>query len=79
MINNHNVTKHYISPLHANGMDHNFILTDNSDKYCNSYEHKMQNNKISWGGGDFVALAHKRTKPTERPLLVCEVSANFCG
>jgi hypothetical protein len=28
---------------------------------------------------NFVALARKRTLPTERPPLVCEVSANFCG
>jgi hypothetical protein len=27
----------------------------------------------------FVALVRKRTKPTERPPLVGEVSANFCG
>jgi hypothetical protein len=26
-----------------------------------------------------VALVRKRTIPTERPLLVGEVSANFCG
>jgi hypothetical protein len=26
-----------------------------------------------------VALARKRTMPTERPPLVGEVSANFCG
>jgi hypothetical protein len=26
-----------------------------------------------------VALVRKRTVPTERPPLVCEVSANFCG
>jgi hypothetical protein len=26
-----------------------------------------------------VALVHKRTIPTERPPLVGEVSANFCG
>jgi hypothetical protein len=27
----------------------------------------------------FVALVRERTIPTERPLLVGEVSANFCG
>jgi hypothetical protein len=26
-----------------------------------------------------VALVHERTIPTERPPLVGEVSANFCG
>jgi hypothetical protein len=26
-----------------------------------------------------VALVRERTIPTERPLLVSEVSANFCG
>jgi hypothetical protein len=26
-----------------------------------------------------MALVHKRTIPTERPLLVSEVSANFSG
>jgi hypothetical protein len=26
----------------------------------------------------FVALVRKRTIPTERPPLVCAVSANFC-
>jgi hypothetical protein len=26
-----------------------------------------------------VALVRERTIPTERPPLVCEVSANFCG
>jgi hypothetical protein len=28
---------------------------------------------------DSVALVRKRTTPTERPLLVGEVSANLCG
>jgi hypothetical protein len=28
---------------------------------------------------NFVALAHERTMPTERPSLVDEVSASFCG
>jgi hypothetical protein len=28
---------------------------------------------------NFVALVRKRTMPTERPPLVGEVSANYCG
>jgi hypothetical protein len=28
---------------------------------------------------NFVALVRERTIPTERPLLLGEVSANFCG
>jgi hypothetical protein len=31
------------------------------------------------GDDDSVALVRERTMPTERPPLVCEVSANFCG
>jgi hypothetical protein len=32
-----------------------------------------------WGQINSVAIVRKRTIPTERPPLVGEVSANFCG
>jgi hypothetical protein len=36
-------------------------------------------NKFTYLPTYYVALVRKRTIPTERPLLVGEVSANFCG
>jgi hypothetical protein len=36
-------------------------------------------NKIKTKQLNFVALVRKQTLPTERPPLVGEVIANFCG
>jgi hypothetical protein len=36
------------------------------------------NTNIFWGK-KFIALIRERTSPIERPPLVSELSANFCG
>jgi hypothetical protein len=40
---------------------------------------KPATNRFSYGAVHSVALIRKRTIETERPPLVGEVSANFCG
>jgi hypothetical protein len=39
----------------------------------------VTNQKCTWTLTNSVALVRERTIPTERPQLVGEVSANFCG
>jgi hypothetical protein len=46
----------------------------------NGQSMKTNNSKeIITNNNNSVALVHKRTVPTEQPLLVGEDSANFCG
>jgi hypothetical protein len=41
--------------------------------------HYATSRKVGGSRPDEVALVRERTIPTERPLIVGEVSANFCG
>jgi hypothetical protein len=68
-------------------------ITSNIQSGKNQHNTQFQAATKGSGGADFdkiymwidpppkktVALARKGTIPTERPLLVGEVSANFCG
>jgi hypothetical protein len=50
-----------------------FWLSADMPQHIYTHTHKLKKKLNS------VALVRKRTIPTERPLLVGEVSANFCG
>jgi hypothetical protein len=47
-------------------------------EHSNQWMYTQSSNKQA-KATNFVALVHERTIPTERPQLVGEVIANFCG
>jgi hypothetical protein len=54
-------------------MDKTYNTTSTTTTTTTTTKNNNNNNKNS------VALVRERTVPTKRPLLVGEVSANFCG